>query len=172
MGTCSLPACVEGVKADVVISTFKCITNFCYGEVNSWADWYSRQLVLVPQSDIPLDHALVGIVPKLAQTLDYGSVAGWRVLVTPDELVITAELIFGAATAVSAAIDLAGAGSAAASGAGLPYYVTMPASEVFAFTAEALLIAAICRPVVTAKQAVLLSVLANSASLLLGLVLL
>ena len=70
---------------------------------------------------------------------------------------ITAELIFGAATAVSAAIDLAGAGSAAASGAGLPYYVTMPASEVFAFTAEALLIAAICRPVLTAKQAVLLT---------------
>ena len=81
-------------------------------------------------------------------------------------------LIFGAATAVSAAIDLAAAGSAAALGAGLPYYVTMPASEVFAFTAEALLIAAICRPVLTAKQAVLLSVLANSASLLLGLVLL
>ena len=51
-------------------------------------------------------------------------------------------LIFGAATAVSAAIDLAAAGSAAALGAGLPYYVTMPASEVFAFTAEALLIAA------------------------------
>ena len=50
--------------------------------------------------------------------------------------------------------------------------MTMPASEVFAFTAEALLIAAICRPAVTAKQAVLLSALANSASLLLGLVLL
>ena len=64
-----------------------------------------------------------------------------------------------------------GAGATAA-GTGLPYTVTMPASEVFAYSAKALLIFMLCRPVLSARQAVLLSVLANSASLTLGLILL
>jgi hypothetical protein len=79
-------------------------------------------------------------------------------------------LIFGAASAASAAADALGAAEAA--GAGLPYRVTMPASEVFAYSAEALLIFLLCRPVLSARQAVLLSVLANSASLALGLMVL
>ncbi len=79
-------------------------------------------------------------------------------------------LVFGAASVASAAADVLGAAGTA--GAGLPYYVTMPASEAFAFSAEALLIFLLCRPVLSARQAVLLSVLANSASLALGLVLL
>ncbi len=81
-------------------------------------------------------------------------------------------LIFGAATVASAAVEAIAAGSAMAAGAGLPYTVTMPASEVFAYSAEALLIFMLCRPVLSARQAVLLSVLANSASLTLGLILL
>ena len=81
-------------------------------------------------------------------------------------------LIFGAATAASAAVEAIAEGSATAASAGLPYTVTMPASEVFAYSAEALLIFMLCRPVLSARQAVLLSVLANSASLTLGLILL
>lgn len=81
-------------------------------------------------------------------------------------------LIFGAATAASAAVTAMGMGSTAAAGAGLPYRVTMPASEVFAYSAEGLLLFLLCQPVLSARQALLLSVLANSASLTLGLVLL
>ena len=81
-------------------------------------------------------------------------------------------LVFGAATAASAAVNAVGAASTAAAGAGLPYHITMPASEVFAYSAEALLLFLLCRPALTARQAVLLSVLANSASLALGLALL
>lgn len=79
-------------------------------------------------------------------------------------------LVFGAANVASAAVDALGAAGTA--NAGLPYTVTMPASEVFAYSAEALLIFMLCRPVLSARQAVLLSVLANSASLTLGLILL
>jgi hypothetical protein len=79
-------------------------------------------------------------------------------------------LVFGAASVASAAVDALGAGPTA--GAGLPYYVSMLASEVFAYSAEALLIFLLCRPVLSARQAVLLSMLANSASLALGLYLL
>lgn len=78
-------------------------------------------------------------------------------------------LVFGAATAASAAVNAAHLAGAAAAGAGLPYHITMPASEVFAYSAEALLIFLLCRPALSARQAVLLSVLANSASLALGL---
>lgn len=85
--------------------------------------------------------------------------------------VVTA-LIFGAATAASAAANALGIGSSAAASAGLPYRVTMPASEVFAYSAEALLLFLLCRPALSARRAVLLSVLANSASLALGLMLL
>ena len=81
-------------------------------------------------------------------------------------------LVFGAATVASAAMGVVGAGSVATAGTGLPYRVTMPASEVFAYTAEASLIALLCRPVLSARQAVLVAVLANSASLFLGLALL
>ncbi len=88
-------------------------------------------------------------------------------------LPLVSGLIFGAASVASAAVEMIGSGSKEMiSAAGLPYLVTMPASEVFAFTAEAVLIALICRPVVSGRQAVALSVLANSTSLLLGLVLL
>ncbi len=79
-------------------------------------------------------------------------------------------LVFGAATAASAAASAAGIAGAA--GAGLPYHITMPASEVFAYSAEALLIFLLCRPALSARQVILLSVLVNSASLALGLVLL
>lgn len=79
-------------------------------------------------------------------------------------------LVFGAASVASAAAVALGAAGTA--GAGLSYHVTMPASEVFAYSAEALLIFLLCRPVVSARQAILLSVLANSASLTLGLILL
>ncbi len=76
-------------------------------------------------------------------------------------------LVFGAASVANAA---AGAlGPAGTAGAGLPYRITMPASEIFAYSAEALLIFLLCRPALSARQAVLLSVLANSASLALGL---
>lgn len=79
-------------------------------------------------------------------------------------------LVFGAASAASAAAGALGAAGTA--GAGLPYTVTMPASEVFAYSAEALLLFLLCRPALSARQAILLSVLANSASLALGLMVL
>lgn len=95
-------------------------------------------------------------------------VVGLLVMALPAAIV----LVFGAATAASAAVNAAGLAGAAAAGAGLPYHVTMPASEVFAFSAEALLLFLLCRPVLSARQAIVLSVLANTASLALGLVLL
>jgi hypothetical protein len=87
-------------------------------------------------------------------------------------LPVVTVLIFGAATAASAAANAMGIGNTATAGAGLPYRVTMPASEIFAYSAEALLLFLLCRPALSARQAVLLSMLANSASLALGLVLL
>jgi hypothetical protein len=108
---------------------------------------------------------------KLRPTFDPARraiVVGLLVMALPAAIV----LVFGAATAASAAVNAAGLAGAAAAGAGLPYHITMPASEVFAYSAEATLFFLLCQPVLSARHAVLLAILANSASLALGLVLL
>lgn len=303
-GTCDLPGCLELIEdsARNIIYDFTCHQNHCFSNLETFVVGEEQHMVLVPESATPLDKALIGTFP--GRSVSTGQVAGWRVVVTPDGLVIsedqeaaagapvyhqsysfcaspaspamagfaitqTAELlvafllllllgiplrlfggiltavalinfatfpvvwltfpalgpapttqaqavavltllaallymgllvrlrpafdparrsaligglavalpmvtvlIFGAATAASAAINTAGIASAAAAGAGLPYHVTMPASEVFAYSAEALLVFLLCRPALAARQALMLSVLANSASLALGLFLL
>lgn len=55
---------------------------------------------------------------------------------------------------------------------GIPSIITLTASEVFAFTWEAWLINRINRDTCSIKQAVLLSLLINTASLILGLIIL
>lgn len=302
-GTCDLPGCLELTvgNASVSVYDFTCKGNRCFDNLETFRVGEPQHMVLVPESDTPLDEALIGTFP--GRSVSTGQIAGWRVVVTPEGLVISEDqeaaagapvyhsysycigpaspamtgfaitqaaemlagtllllllgirlrliggvlaavalinfatfpvvwftfpalgpapttqaqavavltllvallyagllvrlrpafnparrsivvgglavalpvltmLIFGAATAASAAATAMGIGSAATAGAGLPYRVTMPASEVFAYSAEALLLFLLCRPALSARQAIMLSVLANSASLALGLVLL